>query len=220
MFLPYNPWDTRADESLDSIIENMVELVRETDVDGIWFDTMATVPDTLREQMDQVRPGVVFCTEHQPALRRSIETITGSWDQLLRHDIMPEASLLRYLFPQHNAPVTSRWQIGEGRNTLIKRAVFNGTGLVIWQDVSGAWMPLTERQRASIREWKSILLENWDIYTGNSPIPLYPTEHRGLYANRFVSDNGTEAIYSLFNATDQGIEGALLALKGDGTGRG
>lgn len=213
VFLPYNPWDTRADESLDSIIENMVTLVRETDVDGIWFDTMATVPDTLREQMDEAHPGVVFCTEHEPAARKSMETITGSWDQLLRHDIMPEASLLRYLFPEHNAPVTSRWQIGEGKDTLIKRAVFNGTGLVIWQDVFGAWMPFSQDQRASIRKWKGILLENWDIYSGSSPIPLYPTFEGGLYANRFVSDDGKGAIYSLYNATDQMIEGPLLTLK-------
>jgi len=213
VFLPYKPWDVRYDETPASLVDNIVEVVRETEIDGIWFDTMDSVPEGFREKIDAVRPGVLFCTEVHPALIKSIETITGHWDQFFDEVTMPHCYLLRYLFPENNAPITSRWKIGESKDMLIDRAIFNGTGFAIWQDIFGAWLPFSADQRGKLKRWKSILLEHFDTYFCSRPIPLYPVQQHGLYANRFCADDGSEAIYSLYNASELPIDGTLLVVE-------
>lgn len=213
VFLPYKPWDIRFEETQQQIVENMVEVVRETEIDGIWFDTMDQVPEGFRERIDAVRPGVVFCTEVHPAFVKSIETITGHWDQFFDKVTMPHSYILRYLFPESNAPITSRWKVGDSKDMLINRALFNGTGFAVWQDIFGAWLPFSASQKATLCKWKKQLLDHFDTYFGKDPIPMYPTLQEGLYANRFRSDDGSETIYPVYNATEKPVSGPLMRVK-------
>lgn len=213
VFLPYKPWDIRYDETHEEITKQVVELIRETEIDGIWFDTMDQVPEGFREKIDAVRPGVVFCTEVHPAFISSIETITGHWDQFFDKVTMPHSYILRYLFPENNAPITSRWKVGESKDMLINRALFNGTGFAVWQDIFGAWLPFDDKQKAVLAKWKAQLLSHFDTYFGKDPIPMYPTLQKGLYANRFRADDGKETIYAVYNATNEPITGPILRVK-------
>lgn len=216
VFLPYKPWDIRSDEDHASILENFATVLRETDIDGIWFDTMDQVPEGFRECADSIRPGVLFCTEVHPAFVNTIETITGHWDQFMDDIIMPNCYILRYLFPENNAPITSRWKIGKSKDTLINRAVFNGTGFAVWQDIFGAWLPFSSEQKTALKKWKRILLEHFDTFFGMNSIPMMPVMQNGLYANRFTSDDGKETIYTLYNASEKPIEGELIRVEEEG----
>ncbi len=80
-FLPYKPWDIRFGESSAQTLEMLTELIRSTDIDRVWFDTMNSVPSGFREKLDSIRPGILFCIEGSPATIQSVETITGFWDQ-------------------------------------------------------------------------------------------------------------------------------------------
>lgn len=213
VFLPFNPWDVKADEEKKDTLENIVELIRESDIDGIWFDTMDHVPAGFRERIDEIKPGFVFCLENNPESKKTIEKTTGHWDQFLHENIMPRCDLLRYLFPQNNAPAAARWSIGENKDTFIKSAIFNGSGLAIWQDVFGAWLPFSTEQKASLKKWKGILLDKYDTFFGKNPVPMMPVEQEGLYANRFVSDDGKNIIYTVYNAVEKPIEGALIRVE-------
>lgn len=210
VFLPYKPWDIRSDEDHASILENFATVIAETEIDGIWFDTMDQVPEGFRERVDAIRPGVLFCTEVHPAFIKTIETITGHWDQFMDDIIMPNSYILRYLFPENNAPITSRWKIGESKDILINRAVFNGTGFAVWQDIFGAWLPFSREQKAVLKKWKGVLLEHFDTFFGLNSVPMMPVLQEGLYANRFVSDDGKETIYTLYNAAEKAVEGELI----------
>ena len=211
VFLPYKPWDIRSDECPESIINNMLRIVKETEIDGIWFDTMNSVPEGFRERIDAIRPGVLFCTEGHPALIKSIETITGHWDQFIEFT-MPRSNILRYLFPENNAPIASRWQVGEGKDRLISHAIYNGTGLATWQDIFGAWLPFSKEQKETLKKWKKILLDHFATYFCSKPIPCYPALQENLLINRFSSDDGSETIYSIYNGTNLPIEGALFEI--------
>lgn len=210
VFLPYKPWDIRPEEDHAGILERFAEVLKETDIDGIWFDTMDQVPEGFRECADSIRPGIIFCTEVHPAFIKTIETITGHWDQFMDPVIMPNSYILRYLFPENNAPITSRWKIGAEKDTLINRAVFNATGFAVWQDIFGAWLPFSKEQKATLKEWKTLLLEHFNTFFGMDAIPMYPVLQNGLYSNRFVADNGEETIYTIYNASTKPIEGELL----------
>ncbi len=47
-------------------------------------------------------------------------------------------------------------------------------------------------------------------YQSNKPLPLYPTLRDGLYCNMFPSDDESSVIYTLYNDTNETIEGELL----------
>lgn len=209
VMLPYNPWDRGQEESLSDTLDSLEELVSKTQIDGIWFDTMDSIPKGCRERLDAVRPGIAYCLEVTPRVRETVETITGSWNQRFA---MPEGHILRYLFPEHKAPITSRWRVEEKKDTLIKRAIFNGTGFAVWQDVFGAWLPFDKRQKESLKKWKQILEENYDTYFGQNCMPLYPVKQKELYVNAFYHNDGTQEIYSLYNASSQRIEGELFKI--------
>lgn len=215
VMLPYNPWDAGEEESLKDTLECIADLVEKTELDGIWFDTMDSVPGGCRERIESIRPGVICCLEVTPKIRETVEQITGSWNQRF---CMPEGHVFRYLFPEHAAPMTSRWRIGEKKDQLIKRAVFNGTGFAVWQDVFGAWLPFDERQRADLKRWKKILLDHFDTYFGKDNMPLYPVLQESIYVNAFYRDDGKEEIYSVYNASAKTVTGDLFSVKEEARG--
>lgn len=114
VMLPYNPWDADEDEALTDTLDHIAELVEKTQIDGVWFDTMNSVPKGCRERIESIRPGVICCLEETPRVRKTVESITGSWNQRF---CMPEGHVFRYLFPEHTAPMTSRWRLAEKKTS-------------------------------------------------------------------------------------------------------
>ncbi|MBP1966796.1 hypothetical protein [Paenibacillus aceris] len=210
VFLPFKPWDIGFDESVKQSTLSIVEIVRETNIDGVFLDTMDSVPDSFRDAVHDIKPDFVFCSEGRPKKKHQIEIITGSWNQFKNKESMPETDIFRYVMTEHFSPIISRWHVGIRKDLLIKRAIFNGTGILIWQDVFGSWLPYNKLQQEAIKKWKHIWREHKANYQGSSPIPLYPMLQSGLYCNAFPSDDGKSVIYSVFNDTSEEIHGDLL----------
>ena len=68
VFLSYNPWDTgtRREGVGDEVA--LAELIARIEADGIFLDTMARPPVTLRQEVDRRRPGVAFEPEGSTSL--------------------------------------------------------------------------------------------------------------------------------------------------------
>lgn len=211
VFLPFLPWDRGPGESTDSMGDRAAELIRETGADGYQLDTMQSVPESFREKLDRVRPGIVLTSQKHPMKKHPLEIITTSWDEFWDTDCMPQIDLLRYLLPGHVAPALSRWCRAEDKDRLIRYAVFNAEPIVIWQDVFGRWMPYSAEQKAEIKAWKKVYLKNREVYQGPGPVPLYPVGAADLYCNAFCSEDGSRRIFSVYN--DGGaFEGEVLTL--------
>lgn len=210
VFLPFKPWDIGFDESPKQSTFSIVEVVRETDIDGVFLDTMDSVPDGFREAINEVKPSFVFCSEVRPKKRNQIKLITGSWNQFKNRESMPEVDAFRYVMTEHFSPIISRWHVGVRKDLLIKRAIFNGTGILIWQDVFGSWLPYHAEHKALIKKWKQIWKAHKANYQSSKPLPLYPTLRAGLHCNMFPSDDESSVIYTLYNDTSETIEGELL----------
>ena len=200
---------------MDAVREELTGIMRETDADGFFLDTMEQVPGGFRKAADKARPGIVFCSELHPSTRESLALLTASWDQFWSIPCMPEVDLLRFILPGHTAPQISRWQNGIGKDMLIKRAIFSGTGLVIWQDVFGAWLPYSAEQKETIRQYKQLWMEYRLYFQGPESIPFYPTECSSLYCNQFSAEKETADmekgyLYTLYNAGEKEYEGILI----------
>lgn len=213
-FLPFKPWDAGIDETPRQAVEQMARLVIECEIDGIFFDTMDSVPEGLRALIDAGRPGVAFLTEGQPANPLALEQITGSWDQYWSEMPMPEVNALRFLMPMHDCPIIARWHLGGRKDLLIDRAVFGGVGIILWQDIFGAWLPYSGEQKARIARWKRLFMKYREAFQSPGALPLIPTRQDAIYANCFPL--ARERMYTLFNAAAQPVTGALIALPGPG----
>lgn len=123
---------------------------------------------------------------------------------------MPEVDAFRYVMTEHFSPIISRWHVGIRKDLLIKRAIFNGTGILIWQDVFGSWLPYHAEHKAQIKKWKAIWKAHKVNFQSSKPMPLYPTLQAGLHCNMFPSDDESSVIYTLYNDTDETITGELL----------
>lgn len=210
VFLPYKPWDLPDCQSMNDVTDNLAELIRITDTDGFFLDTMDSAPHQFREIADRSKPGIIFCSEAHPATKDSLALLTASWDQFWSERCMPEVDLLRFLLPEHLSPQISRWKFGAEKDEFINRAVFSGTGLVIWQDVFGSWLPFTPEQKEKIRAYKKLWTSHKKIFQGSHPIPFYPSQNRNVYCNFFINDDQTELIYTLYNDSDATVSGSLI----------
>ncbi len=209
VFLPFKPWDIDNNASESETTERFANLIKDTGVNGMFFDTMTSVPETFRKAADEIDKSFAFCTEGKPRTVENLQQITGSWDQFWNKDCTLEINIARYILPENAAPMISRWHLGESRDNFIKRAIWNGSGLVIWQDVFGAWLPFSDEQKAIIKKWKEIISKNTDIYFGKDAIPLIKTCQKDIYCNYF--SDGKNAIYSIYNKGEN-INSSLVNL--------
>lgn len=209
VLFPYNPWDdTHLTE--EQAVDEMVEMVRQTDCDGFLLDTMETVPLGMRQKIDAVKSGVGFISEGAPVNTRMVELITAHQDQSPDFLDMPQSFVLRYLYPEMNCFTTGRWRIGEGKDMLIDRMVFNGTGMLVWEEVFGRWLPHGKRHIDKLNRWRKILSENRDLFQRGDPTPFWTVWQEGLYANRFASKDGRKLAFAIYNGSDHAIAGTLL----------
>jgi hypothetical protein len=211
VFIPYLPWDMPPDARHGSPAgapRALASAVADMDVDGVFLDTMGSIRPQFRQSIDAVRAGVVFCSEIQPG-GDVIPRITGSWDQA-SHQHAGEVDLLRFLFPEHPSFMISRHAIGAHREQVIARALFNGTGLVVWQDVFGEVLPYTDRQATLVRDTAALLRCHADCFRGAECFPLIPTTDPSIIANCFTAHE-QRAVITACNVGSRPVRGDLVA---------
>lgn len=214
-FIPFKPWDVRANESLDIHAKCLEKFIKETNIDGFFLDTMSALPESFLKIQNKI-PSFEFCSEGTPREQRQIEQLTSSWDQIgdirRNYNVEVEANIFRFVFPEHPLNLVSRWSVGSDKDSIIKRAAFNGVGLVIWQDVFGCWLPFSNEQKRKIKKLKKILIKFYDCFYGNESMPLIETAINGIICNEFSDDSFKEKIYSIYNFSSKKITGKLIDL--------
>ena len=211
--IPFKPWDVRSNESLDKHAQFLETFIKETNIDGFFLDTMSTVPVSFL-RIQKKFPSFEFCSEGTPREQRQIEHLTSSWDQIgdirRNYKVQVETNMFRFVFPEHPLNLVSRWSVGSDKDSIIKRAVFNGTGLVIWQDVFGCWLPFSKKQKHQINEFKKLLVKFHTCFFGNNSIPLIGTLSKRIICNEFSDSTLNEKIYSIYNYSAKTITGNLI----------
>ena len=212
VIIPFRPWDRSVEENDGQTRRRIASLIRTLDADGLFFDTMNTVPAGLRKALDQLKPGVVFLVESEPVTSRAVSQVTGAWNQYHTELPMPEANLLRFLIPEQPRFGIARWHSGVLKSLAVERAAFNGEGMIIWQDVFGCWMPYTEAQKKAVSAWKTLFAGYKEFFHSADAMPLLPTAYERLYSNRF--SKGDEELITLYLDGEKEFEGKLLRVPG------
>lgn len=190
--IDYNPWDTGTRREAETDSAALARLVRDLGADGIFLDTMSAAPADLRRCVDAVRRGVVFEPEGRPPLEQ-LGACTASWAQWPEQFPEPGVLLLRWLEPRHMQHQIRRWD--RSHTDEIETAFFNGSGMLIWENVFGSWNGWREDDKALWRRAVAILRTYSEELTRGDWEPFVETGVPGLYANRWTLGRRTLTLY-------------------------
>lgn len=193
VFLDYNPWDAGS-------YDELAEIAAAIDADGILLDTMTEVPEALARAVRRRKPGVVFAPELRPR-DADLRHVRQSWAQWA--DVgdarTPSIYRHRWLVPRHRQLAIRRWDTSRRQDVVY--GFFNGSGLILWDNVFGTWNPYSREDRRLIAETAAVLDGYQELLVHGEWLPLIPTGVSGLDANRWESASDGRAIVTLRNRT-------------------
>jgi sulfatase modifying factor 1 len=198
VFVNYNPWDTgtRREPVADEIA--IAELVRELGVDGVFLDTMKEAQLGLRAALDAVRPGVALEGESTLPLAH-IRDHHLSWAQWFSDSSVPGVLRARWFEQRHMLHHTRRWNRDHAAE--LHSAWLNGVGVLVWENVFGAWVGWNERDKELLRAMLSVQRQHADLLATGEWTPLAAASpDTRVVASRWT--DGETTLWALANRGD------------------
>lgn len=205
VFLPYKPWDTGTRREGMSDERALGEMLRVLDADGIYLDTLGEATPVLRHILDDIKPGAVIASELHPPVEQ-LTLMSQSWAQWL-HDPEPPGMLhLKWLEPRHMQQQIRRWNTDHSGE--IETAFFNGSGMVVWENVFATHNPWRPEDRALWKRAVRILRAFSPEFTSDAWDPFVPTTHPTLFAHCWPG--AVTTLFTLCNTGEAPVSGTLL----------
>ena len=220
VFVNYNPWDTGTrpeEQEPDAFLAALVDAI---DADGVFLDTLANVPPSLPQSIEAARPGAVLCPEINPPLDM-LPLAAASWAQwAVDTNNPPGLEHRKWIEPRHMRWQIKRWD--EIHVDEIRLAFYNGSGMMIWENIFGAYNPWTSRDRAAWRRAGAILRAFREHFASNRWDPFYPLaayDASYVYAHRWPSEHADvfTVLYTGEHETDDAIRVDLMLEAGPET---
>ncbi len=207
VFIDYNPWDrgTRREGRPDEHL--LAELVADIEADGIFLDTMSASSVSLRRLLDEARPGVALAPEGHPHIDQ-LSMLSASWAQWLTDPHPPGLLHLKWIEPRHMQHQIRRWD--RHHQAEIETAFFNGSGMLVWENIFGTYNPWPIADRVRWRRAVATLRHFADSFTSDQWDPFIPALAPKLYAHRWPGDGAT--VYTLLNLGEPIVEAGLLEI--------
>ena len=199
VFVNYNPWDvgTRREPVADDVA--IAELVRELGADGVFLDTMKEAQQGLRAALDARAAG--------DRARRRVDAAAGarscdhqlSWAQWFSDSAVPGVLRARWFEQRHMLHHTRRWN----RDHLeeLHSAWLNGVGMLVWENVFGAWVGWNERDKELLRAMLPVQREHAELLATGEWTPLAAASPDArVVASRWT--DGETTLWALANRGD------------------
>jgi gamma-glutamyl hercynylcysteine S-oxide synthase len=199
VFVDFNPWDAGTYEELAEIVEGL-------DADGVMLDTMTELPEEMARAVRARRRGVVFAPELRPR-DEDLRHVRQSWAQWFEVGDASTPSIYRHrwLVPRHRQLAIARWDTSRKKDIVY--SFFNGSGLILWDNVFGTWNPYSQADRRLLAETAAIFDCYQGVFVNGEWLPLVPSGVSGLDANRWTEKSSqgetTRAIVTLRNRTQE-----------------
>ena len=195
VFVDYNPWDigTRREPVADDIA--IAELVGHLGVDGVFLDTMKEAQPGLREALDHARPGVALEGESTLPLERVCDHHL-SWAQWFSDSDVPGVLRARWFEQRHMLHHTRRWNRDHVEE--LHNAWLNGVGVLVWENVFGAWVGWSERDKELLRAMLSVQRKHAGLLATGEWTPLAAcSDDTRVVASRWT--DGETTLWALAN---------------------
>jgi len=205
VFIPYKPWDVGTRREGKSDLDALVEMVAAINADGIFLDTWPAGWGELRSRLDEARPGVVL----EPELGLPLPRVADhhmSWAQGFGDSPVPGVLMLKYFERRHIQHNVSR--LNKDQSPGLQSAWMNGSGMVVWENVFGAWGGWNPRDRSILRSMTPIQRRYTPLFSGEGWTPLVETLASNVYASLWEG-NGLR-LWTLCNRDTQPKTGPLM----------
>jgi len=192
VFINYNPWDTGTRREPVSDETFLADVVAMTGVDGIFLDTLPGDSPALAQALEPRSPSACLCPELHPAIS-SLSWCNGSWSQGLDGGFGQAAfDHRKWLAPQHMRWHIDRWN--PDHTEEIRRAFFNGSGMLVWENIFGSYNGWSTANRALWRRAVAILREFHTEFASDAWDPFFPVRsHDDLQLAVAENPNGRRA---------------------------
>ena len=199
VLMPFNPWDqgTRREPRPD--IDAFVELIVQIDADGLYLDTLSElgpVLDTTAAVLDRL----VLESERSLPLNR-IRDHQMSWGQGFEDSVAPGILRNKWFERRHMVHMVDRW--ATDHSPEIHTAWMSGAGVVVWENVFGAWHGWSERDQSLLRSILPIQREFSEHFITGAWTPLVATAGP-VYASLWERD-GTR-LWTFVNREQRRVE--------------
>lgn len=205
VLIPWLPWDEGTRREGVSDDEALAELVLQLDVDGIFLDTLTGAAQNLRVVMDETRNGVALAPELCPPIEQ-LDWCNMSWAQWAHDPNPPGIPLLKWIEPRHMQHFTRRWDTCHAND--IETAFFNGSGLLLWENIFGTHNPYTPEDALLWSRCISILRTFNKLFTSSLWDPFYSVLQEDVFAHRWPGSPTT--LFTLRNLGAPIEHGLLL----------
>lgn len=205
VYIDYNPWDTATHREGKSDLDMLADLVRTVDADGIFLDTLSQGAAEFRAKLDAARPGVILEGEIALPLE-NVHDHHASWAQFFDDSEVPGVLQQKWIEPRHMQHQIRRWD--RDHTGELHSAWMNGSGMMVWENVFGSWLPWSPRDRSILRAMLPIQRRYAALFNGKGWTPLVPTEQPGVYASLWEA--GAVRLWTLVNRRPQRIAGPML----------
>jgi formylglycine-generating enzyme required for sulfatase activity len=205
VYVDYNPWDVGTRREARSDLDALIELVGALEVDGIFLDTMSQGSEEFRAKLDAAGPGVILESEGAVPLE-NIHDHHASWAQWFDDSHVPGVLRHKWLERRHMQHQIRRWD--NDHTGELHAAWMNGSGMMVWENVFGSWVPWNPRDRSILRAMLPIQRRFSPLFRGEGWTPLVPSEQRGVFASLW-DENGLR-LWTLVNRPEKLCEGDLM----------
>jgi formylglycine-generating enzyme required for sulfatase activity len=207
VYIDYNPWDTGTRREGKTDLDALVEMVKALEVDGIFLDTMSRGAADFRAKLDAVRPGVILEGEGAVPLE-NLGDHHASWAQWFNDSEAPGVLRHKWLERRHMQHQIKRWD--NDHTGELHAAWMNGSGMMVWENVFGCWVPWSPRDRSILRAMLPIQRRFTRLFNSEGWTPLIPTTHPGVFASLW--EGAGLRLWTLVNRNKTKAEGALLSV--------
>lgn len=214
VMINYNPWDRATQREQGADERELAQMVADLEVDGIFLDTMVAASPSLRTHVDAARRGVVFVPEAHPT-SQNLGSLNGSWAQFPPNKFSPCLLHHKWIEPRHMEHQIRRW------NTLIpntdhaqeiENALFNGSGMMVWENIFGTYNPWRAEDRKAWRRASAVLHTFSEWFHSEEATAFYPTHSQTLFANRWPGDDAGSELFTLVNKGEPLSDAPLLSV--------
>jgi sulfatase modifying factor 1 len=201
VFVDYNPWDVGTRREAVADAEAVAELVRTLGADGVFLDTMKEAMPELRVAL----PDAAFEGESTLSLAR-IPDHHLSWAQWFADSPVPGVIRARWFEQRHMLHHTRRWNRSHAEE--LRSAWLNGVGMLVWENVFGAWVGWNERDKTLLRGMLAVQRRWAELLTHGEWTPL-AAHSEDVHVVGSHWRRGDDELWALANITDEDFDGEL-----------
>ena len=205
VYIDYNPWDvgTRRESAPDLVM--LAKMAGALEADGIFLDTMSKGAAGFRARLDAARRGVILEGEDAVPLE-NIYDHHASWAQWFGDSEAPGVLKHKWFERRHMQHQIRRWD--HDHTAELHSAWMNGSGMMVWENVFGSWVPWNPRDRSILRSMLPIQRRFSTLFSGEAWTPLVPARQAGIFASLWEGHD--LRLWTLVNRTRKDVAGTLL----------